>query len=225
MSSDMQEMVSIVDDLYHRRADLAAVRESVVLMEQAVTSEKDYELCWRLARSLFFLGQEAKSVSEGSAYFKRGVIAAKNATGILPDEVAGRFWLGVTLALSAQTQWPLNALRTLRQAKRALSRAKDVDETYHGAGPHRVLGRIEHKMPRLLGGSRTLAKEYYERALTISPENTVTRMFLAELLLNNHEPEAARDQLNHILTVDRDPEWEFEIRRDQLRAAQMLQEF
>lgn len=224
MKKDLQEIIDRVDELYRSRTDLAAVHGSVDLLEDALRGVKEYELYWRLSRSLFFLGQEEDRTSKGSEYFQRGVDAAEAATSMQADLVAGQFWLGVNLVLRAQVEGLWIALTLLRRGRRTLTLAKNIDETFHGAGPLRVLGRTEHKVPRLLGGSRRRARECYERALTIAPHNTVTRMFFAELLIENREIEIAKKQLKHILAVGYDAEWEFEIARDQIRAAQMLQE-
>ena len=224
MKKDLQEIIDRVDELYRSRTDLAAVHGSVDLLEDALRGVEDYELYWRLSRSLFFLGQEEDRTSKGSKYFQRGADAAEAATSMQADLVAGQFWLGVNLVLRAQVEGLWIALTLLRRGRRTLTLAKNIDETFHGAGPLRVLGRTEHKVPRLLGGSRRRARECYERALTIAPHNTVTRMFFAELLIENREIEIAKKQLKHILAVGYDAEWEFEIARDQIRAAQMLQE-
>jgi hypothetical protein len=224
MQKDLQEIINRADELYRRRTELMAVHKSVDLLEEALGRVKQYELYWRLSRSLFFLGQEEERAADGSQYFQRGVLAAEAATSLQADLVAGQFWLGVNLALRAQVEGLWIALTRLRRAKRVLTIAKNIDQTFHSAGPLRVLGRIEHKVPRVLGGSRRRARECYERALTIAPQNTVTRMFFAELLIENREIEVARKELKYILAVEYDPEWEFEIARDQIRAAQMLQE-
>lgn len=219
MSLEVKDVIARADELYRQRADLTAIKQSVVLLQDF----ESYEFYWRLARSLFFLGQESESRAEASDYFTRGVSAAQAATEIEPGSVAGQFWLGVDLALLAQSEPGLVAVTRVQRAKTALGVALEIDESYHGAGAWRVLGRIQHKLPRLLGGSRRRARQSYERALTIAPENTVTRIFFAELLHENGDVQSARDQLESILALGLDGEWDFEISRDQLRAKQILE--
>jgi Tfp pilus assembly protein PilF len=77
-------------------------------------------------------------------------------------------------------------------------------------------------MPRLIGGGRARAQENYERAIAVAPANTVTRIYFAELLMERGENERARAELELVLSTTMDPDWVFEIERDQRRAQEML---
>jgi len=85
-----------------------------------------------------------------------------------------------------------------------------------------VLARLQHKLPRLLGGGSDRARTNYEAAIKLAPENTVTRIYFAELLLESDEKDLAREQLEFVLNVSADPGWAFEIERDQRIAKEML---
>jgi predicted Zn-dependent protease len=85
-----------------------------------------------------------------------------------------------------------------------------------------VLARLQHQLPRLLGGGVTEACANFERAVRIAPENTVTRIYFAQLLLGLGEKTRARSELEHVLNAPYDHDWAFEINRDQRLAKKML---
>ena len=134
----------------------------------------------------------------------------------------GHFWVGVNLALFAVSGGGLRALRAQRFARIELKRAVSISDKYHDAGPLRVLARLEHKSPRLLGGSLKRSRELFDRALAIAPCNSVTLLYAAELALDAKERERATSLLQRILESSIDPDWEFENIRDRELARQML---
>ena len=224
MDASSEEIIERADALYAARARLENVRLSVELLETAAASDH-YEAAWRRGRALFFLGQETHQRDEARAYHRAGAQASGRAAHIKPERVEGRFWLGVNLALRARLENPFNALRLALRARRELERAASLDPAYHAAGPLRVLGRLEHKLPRWLGGGQRRARANFERAIEIAPANTVTRLYFAELLLETGETVHARAQLEAIMNTPHDPAWAFEIERDQRLARKLLQEW
>jgi tetratricopeptide (TPR) repeat protein len=88
----------------------------------------------------------------------------------------------------------------------------------------RVLGRIEHKAPWILGGSARLSRRYYNRALDLAPDNTVTLIYAAELALDSDDFKRAVELLERVVNRQPDSEWEFENRRDVLVAQELLEQ-
>jgi uncharacterized protein (TIGR02996 family) len=220
MSKTSKEITALADKLYAGREDLDAVRRSLKLLNDA---HADYEALWRAARAHFFLGQEARDKHEARASHLYGVDAGRLAASVFDNRVEGHFWLGVNLALLAQLEKPLGALRHALDARRELKRAVSLDSSYHGAGPLRVLARLESKLPRILGGGALRARAHFEEAIRLAPSNTVTRLYFAELLLENGDATRARVELAAILAIPFDPAWAFEIKRDQKRARGIMQ--
>jgi len=130
--------------------------------------------------------------------------------------------LGVNLSLAAQRNRPVRAIANAKRAMRELRQAIRIDSSYHGAGPLRVLARLQHKLPRLLGGNSGKARANYTAALQLAPENTVSRVYFAELLLDSGQRDLAREQLEFVMNVPVDLVWAFEIERDQRVAKDML---
>jgi tetratricopeptide (TPR) repeat protein len=223
MNLSLQEMINQADGLYDKREHLENVRSSVQLLQEAAY-DGEYEAAWRLSRALFFLGQEAQSVDETRACHTQAVSICERAASLRPERVEGHFWLGVNLALLAQIENPLNALRHALRARRSLMRAARLDSAYHAAGPLRVLARLQHKLPRLLGGGIRSARSNFERAIQLAPANTVTRLYFAEMLSEIGDKTRAREQLQAILNAPPDPLWSFESARDRKIARRMLDE-
>ncbi len=105
---------------------------------------------------------------------------------------------------------------------RELQRAIQIDSSYHGAGPLRLLARLQHKLPGCLGGGSARALLNYKAAVNLAPENTVTRIYFAELLMESDERALSQEQLELVLNAAADPNWAFEIERDKRIAEEML---
>lgn len=219
----MKETIKRADALYDVRSDTENVRASVSLLQEA-ECEDNYEALWRLGRALFFLGQEAQDSEETRRYHARAVSFCRRAVRVEPERVEGHFWLGVNLALLARIENPFKALPHALHAQRSLKRAIRLDAAYHDAGPLRVLARLQHKLPRLLGGGTERARANFERAIQLAPANTVTRLYFAEMLLETGDRSRARIELEALLNTQHDSRWAFESTRDREIARKMLDE-
>lgn len=224
MNESLSEIIARADALYLKRERIENIRASVEMLESAgAAAADDFEAAWRSARALFFLGQEAGTRAEARVLHARGARWSERAARRAPARVEGHFWLGVNLALQAQSANPLAAVSLVRRARRSLERAARVDPSYHDAGPLRVLARLKHKLPRLLGGSPAEARADFIRAIKLAPSNTVTRLYFAELLLETGDAVSAQRELETLLELPLRPEWKFETERDRRLAQAMLQ--
>ncbi len=216
----IQVIIRQADELYSERQRIENVRTSIEILRSSVRN--DYEILWRLGQALFFVGQEATDKNSALSNHCQGIVACEQAVASEPERVEGHFWLAVNLALAAQMQRRVLAIRKARRSILELRRAIKIDSSYHGAGPLRVLARLQHKLPRLLGGGSGRARTNYKAAVNLAPENTVSRIFFAELLLDSGERDLAREELEFVLNVSADPGWAFEIERDKRIAKEML---
>jgi tetratricopeptide (TPR) repeat protein len=221
-TEDLLAVVGRADELYQRRSEPGSVRESVMVLSGARGGSDRYEVQWRLARALFFLGQQATTRDSTRQLHATGIGAGERAVALNPERVEGHFWVGVNLALFAESGGGLRALRALRWARAELKLAISISEKYHDAGPLRVLGRLEHKSPKLLGGSLKRSREMFDRALAIAPSNSVTLIYAAELAMDAGERARAITLLRLVLEPSIDANWEFENYRDRELARSML---
>jgi tetratricopeptide (TPR) repeat protein len=220
-NKSLDDLAQQADKLYAARSeDCVQIERSIELLKTAPLPT--YELFWRLSRSYFFLGQQTESRDPAIEIHFLGLGAGRNATKLRGDGVEGYFWLGVNLALLAERKSSFAAFGAAIRAYRVLNRAINLDRTYHGAGPLRVFARLQHKLPQVLSGGTAAAVRNYEEALAIDPNNTVTRIYFADLLLESGRIEEAKDQLEEILRVPANPDWSFEINRDRKLASELL---
>ena len=222
-TEDLLAAVSRADELYEQRAHPEAVRESVMVLSGARGGANLYEVQWRLARAMFFLGQQAESAPEKLQLHSSAMDAGARAVALNPERVEGHFWTGVNLALYAESARAPRGIRAILRARSELKRAVEIAESYHGAGPLRVLARLEHRAPRFLGGNRKRSRAYFTRALAIAPGNSVTLLYAAELALDEGEQERAAGLLEEIIASPSEPEWEFENSRDREIARSLLE--
>lgn len=219
MSKTLKEITTSADRLYDERHEPHRVRQSIELLRERPA---DYDALWRLSRAHFFLGQEATDKAQARSHHGDGVEAGEKAARALEVGVEGHFWLGVNLALLAGLEKHIRALLYAWRAKRELQHAVLINPSYHGAGPLRVLARLESRLPPLAGGGHKRAQAHFEEAIRLAPANTVTRLYYAELLMERGETNRARTELETILTIPLDPAWAFEIKRDRMRAREIL---
>jgi hypothetical protein len=219
--------IAELDDLWTRRYEL----ESLAKLEMqfgACGAPQEYALLWRLARYLHFRAMqcdERGDKEQAKQYFQRGAEAGKAAMQCEAYEIEGCFWRGVNELEAARHTSTLAAMVALRSGTALIERAAKMDETYHFAGPLRVLGRIIHRKPLLLGGSANVAREYFKRALQIAPHNSTTQLYYVEALLTEQQKPEARHILNEIISAPDDEDWRWEQERDRKRAQELLHTF
>ncbi len=216
-------MIEQADELYRQRGEVGLVEESLALLSGVRSHPFKYAIEWRLSRAYFFLGQESASVAVTKDHHLKGIEAGERAVSSESKRVEGHFWLGVNLGLAAANNRSFGSARFALRAMTQLKTAIAIDETYHGAGPLRVLARLGQRLPWWLGGDKEQSVRNYERAIALAPTNTVSRIYYAELLADFGQLDRAREQLEFVIATPLDPEWIFENKRDKRLAEELLE--
>jgi hypothetical protein len=209
------------DDLYRNRQNLSKVRESIRILTDLGNGLEPFEIKWRLSRAFFFIGQEETDREQKALSFREGIVAGQNAAEQKPERVEGHFWLGVNSGLLAEVVGSLQALRFVRRAIKHLKRSCEICPQYHGAGPLRVYARLKHKLPWPMG-SRATSETLFRRAISLSPDNSVTRVYFAELLNDMGKSHDEQVQLRAVIEMPENEEWLFELARDKAIATRIL---
>ncbi len=98
----------------------------------------------------------------------------------------------------------ISALHYMGQVKACAERVVALDEVYHSALGHQILGDL-HRLtpPAPLGfGNKQKAMEHLLRARELAPECPQAKLRLAELYLSQRKKELARQQIQLVLDQD-----------------------
>ena len=211
------------DELYRQRQQ----PEILAQCQQNLTGLKEgnFEVAWRAARLDHFVAMQTLENGDKSGarkWFESGARHAKNAENLDKNRVEAVFWSAVCELEAARTSGALLLARAIFGAEKRLDRAAYLDESFHQSGPLRVLGRIFHQKPIVLGGNLDRALAFYQRALKVAPDNSTTLLYQADALLADHQPAPARRVLKQILALNPTQDWVWECARDQKIAEKWL---
>lgn len=186
----------------------------------------DYGWLWRAARLDHFCAMQVHEtdIAGARALFAQGAGRSHAAAQLEGDRVEAAFWSATCALEAARLSGKLAAAAALGRAQKQLNRAAQIDETYHFAGPLRVLGRVTHLKPLILGGNLDYALAFFERALQIAPDNSTTLLYYADALIADNQPAKARSTLKQILAAPPLENWIWESERDRDLARVMMAE-
>ncbi len=97
-----------------------------------------------------------------------------------------------------------------------------IDPAYLQGSADRALGRYYHEVPSLFGGSMTRAEQHLRASLTYDENSTISRYFLAELLVDAKRIAEARAELRRVLDAPLSTDWAPEDRDFKKKAAELL---
>ena len=204
--------------------------ETLRELERALTaqlSDDDYGWLWRAARLDHFRAMRAAASNENGearALFAQGAERARRAQTLESDRVEAAFWAPTCALEAARLSGTMAAGLALGKAQKQLNRAAQIDERYHFAGPLRVLGRVTHLKPLIMGGNLDYAISFFERALQLSPDNSTTLLYYADALIADNQPAKARRVLKQIIAAPAQDDWKWESDRDRKLAGEMMAE-
>lgn len=211
------------DALYGDRENLASARRAAdIWAERLETNGRDFESAWKLARASYWLGTNGLPENERRAALEQGVNAGRTATEIAPDRPEGHFWMAASMGALAESYGLRQGLRYRGQIKDALERVLAIDPAFLDGSADRALGRWYFMVPRLFGGNKRKSEEHLRKALAYNPQSVITRLFLAETLIDLDRKDEARKELQATLDAPLDPEWAPEDRRFKQQAADLL---
>lgn len=205
--------------LYRQREDLSAARRAATIW--AAKADFEYDAAWKLSRISYWLGTHAP---DPAAALERGVRAAEAATRLASDRPEGHFWLAANLGALAEASGPIEGVKSRGRIKRELERAVAIDPVWEEGSAEAALGQWYLEVPRVLGGSRSKAKDHLDHVLRLFPQNKTALTLLAQERVEAGHPDEARALLQRVLDAPGNPAWapeDRELRRqaiDRLRA-------
>lgn len=212
------------DEHYALREDKAEAEKAIELYKEVLSLDpRRYEAGWRLSMAYWYRGNHT-SGDERAPLYQNGIEAANRAIEIAPDRCEGHFWLGVNYGLYGEAKGKWKALGLIDDIKEEMNRALEINENCECGGPQRVLGRLYAKAPWFKGGSKSKAIEYFQKSMKLCPNDTQTRMFWADLYMEEGQKSLAEQQWRLVLkqAEDPDPAWIPETKENKIKAEKML---
>lgn len=224
--ADKQSAASLIaqaDQLYAQREDMNHAREAVTQAREAHTLDfNNYDAAWRLSKFEYYVATHATSDGERDKAFRDGIEAGKEAVRLQDSKPEGHFWLGANYGGSAETG-TLAGLATVDDIRREMETVIKLDESYQNGSAHMVLGMVDLKAPKLLGGNDPQkAAGEMEKGLRFGETNAFLRLHLAEAYLAANRKDDARKQLDAILNMTPDPNYMPEYKEAAAEAHKML---
>ena len=97
-----------------------------------------------------------------------------------------------------------------------------LDAAFQQGSADSALGRWYFKVPGLFGGSKKKSEEYLRRSLTYNQNSIASHYFLAETLLEMDRKAEALAELQRVVELTPDPEWEPEDKEFKAQAQRLL---
>ena len=170
-ASDASGLIALADAAYAKREDVPQAKIALVTYERAavVDSSQAVEGYWKASRAAWWLGENTSEKAEQLDYFQTAMDLAQKAVYLNPDCVEGHFWLGATAGSYGKVKGVLKSLALVKPIRREMAEVIRLNDHYLGGAAYRVLGVVDYKVPALMGGSKTRAKEELDKTFAIRP--------------------------------------------------------
>jgi tetratricopeptide (TPR) repeat protein len=211
------------DALYADRANLASAQRAAELWTSELKANPAFETAWKLARADYWLGSHAPVV-ERRGFLESGIDAARKAAALEPNRPEGHFWIAANMGGLAESFGLRAGLKYRKPIKDELETTLKLDPAFMTGSADRALGRWYFKVPGLFGGSNKKAEEHLRASLKYDDQSTITRFFLAEVLIDLGRKREARAELQRVIDAPINPQWAPEDRDYKQKATMLLME-
>lgn len=213
--------IAQADQFYNQRDDLTRLQQGIVLLRQAnAENPGDYEAAWRLSKFDYYLATHTDGDHRVNA-FREGVEAGKTAVELQGGKPEGHFWLGANYGGSLESE-NITGLASIDDLRKEMETVLRINEGYQDGSAYMVLGMLDLKAPKIVGGDPQRAVTEMEKGLQFGKANAFLRLHLAEAYQAVGRTSEAREQLNTILSMTPDPNYLPELKEAQSQATQML---
>lgn len=211
------------DALYRDRENVASAKQATeIWTSRLAANANDFESAWKLARARYWLGTNGLPQAERRAALEGGIEAGRKAVALQPNRPEGHFWIAANMGALAESFGLRQGIRYRGPIRDELQTVLKIDQAFLHGSADRALGRWYYKVPGLFGGDKKKSETHLRKALTYNPNSVITRLFLAETLIELDRPAEARKELEAALAAPDDPEWAPEDRRFKQQAKQLL---
>ncbi|HEY0705557.1 MAG TPA: tetratricopeptide repeat protein [Polyangia bacterium] len=201
---DKKAILAKADEIWKKREEPAALAESKRLLDQGLAAApSDYDFLWRSALWHFWCSDDPKRPQdERIKLAKTGWDIAERAVAVNPAGVQGHFFAAAAMGNYSLGIGILRALAQRIEGKFTghLREAEKIDPKYGHGGIPLAWGRYYASLPWPKYDKKK-ATANYQRALTMNPHNVRAKVYWAELLLEEDDPEAAKKLIDEALAA------------------------
>lgn len=209
--------------MYRQREQLASAQRAAQIWSARLAADaRDFESAWKLARAQYWLGTNGLPEKDRKTALEAGIAAGRKAVAINAQRPEGHFWIAANMGALAESFGLRQGIRYRGAIRDALETVLKVDAAYLHGSADRALGRWYYKVPGLFGGDKRKSEQHLRKALAYNPQSVITRVFLAETLLDLDREAEARKELDAAIAAPEDPEWAPEDRRFKQQAKALL---
>lgn len=235
-------------DLWAKRADTAALKESLAKFEKLHQAEpQNLESLIFLTRGYYFLADshlqnmdEKKPVYEKAAAYGEKAMAtnpdfrAKITSGksveesldtLTQKEVPAIYWSAASLGKWAKASGIAAALKYKTRIKAMIERVQQLSPDYFFSAVHRYWGGFYAVAPSFAGGDLNKSKQNFDRSISEAPAYIGTQVLMAEVYWTKvGDQKAFEKMLNEVLNshFDNHPEIGPENQWEKKKAAKLL---
>ncbi len=196
------------DALYRNRTNPSSATRAAALWEARLAGHPtDFDAAWKLARAHYWLGTQGLPAPERKTALEAGLAAGRRAVAINQARPEGHFWMAANMGALAESFGLRQGIRFRGAIRDALETVLQVDPGFQQGSADRALGRWYYKVPGVFGGDKRKSEAHLRKALAYNPQSVITRLFLAETLIELNRKDEARGQLEAALAAPDDPEW------------------
>ena len=198
--ASLEALQKQANDFFVQRQDLEATRKAIERYEKILNQKPGNEKALvRLVRLYVWLGYNQ---SENLELYQKAAKLAEEAVKLYPNKPATRYWLGAVYGIVAGAPGTstIKSLALLEPIETQMKRLIELDPQYEYGGAWRVLGRMNTKLPMLLGGDKELAEEYLRKAVKMGPNYYLNHLYLADALNRQERRKEAVSLLQQVMT-------------------------
>jgi hypothetical protein len=190
------------DELWKKRDDPAAVAQMKTLVDRGLAeAPNDYAILWRAAAWHFWVSDDPQRSRDDKIKFgKAGWDLGERAVAANPQGVEGHFFAMATMGNYSLGIGILRALTQRIEGKftTRLHEAERLDPRFANGGVWVAWGRYHATLPwPKYDAKKALAA--FQHALEVNPNNLRARVFLADLLIEEDQPQQAKKLLDEVI--------------------------
>ncbi len=170
------------DIFYKQRADEVKAQRALEIYRAISDHEPDSsDAAWRRSMACYFVGLRfEKDPGKRKALYEEGRDVGRRALQHTSGCAECHFWVAINMALYGKEAGPLQTLFTLQEIEDHLRKSLAINPAYADGGAYRLLALIQQNLPGILGGSNSLAQDYFQHAIDASPTTALNYLFFAK---------------------------------------------